>query len=87
VGDLQRSEAIGRRWMSSRTEQIQHEMDERRAVEDLCDVDPWAKPDFHWCRKKDAGKDRAVRLLASSPGRPRIGEWRGAPQERNAVAN
>ena len=85
MGDLQRSEAIGRRWLSSRTQQSQSEAYEWRAVGDLCDVDPCAKPGFQWWKRKDVGKDWAVRPLASSPGMPRI--RRGAPQELNAVAN
>jgi hypothetical protein len=85
VGDLQRSEAIGRRWLSSRTWEIPCEVNERRAVGDLCDVDPCAKPGFQWWKRKDVGKDWAVRPLASSPGMPRI--RRGALQELNAVAN
>ena len=84
MGDLQRSGAIGRRWMLW----IPSEVNERRAVGDLCDVDPCAKPGFQWCwEKKDVGKDWAVRLLASSRERPRIQGPRGAPQELNAVAN
>ena len=89
MGDLRSLEAIGRRWMSSRKEQSQSGANDRRAVGDLCDVDPCAKPGFQWYweRKKDVGKDRAVRLSAPSRERPRIRGQRGAPQELNAVAN
>jgi hypothetical protein len=43
---LQRWGAIGRRLLVSRMEQSQSGANERRAVGDLCDVDPWAKPGF-----------------------------------------
>ena len=81
--------AIGRRWMLSRQEESQSEANERRAVGDLCDVDPWAKPGFQWWweKKKDVGKDWAVRRWASSPGMPRIRKGRDAPQELSAVSN
>jgi len=67
-GGLQSWGAIGRRWMLWRREQSQSEANERRAVGDLCDVDPCAKPGFQWLwQKKDVGKDWAVRPPASSP--------------------
>ena len=89
MDDLRSLEAIGRRWMSSRKEQSQSGANDRRAVGDLCDVDPCAKPGFQWWweKKKDVGKDWAVRLPASSRERPRTQGQRGAPQELNAVAN
>ena len=85
MGDLRSWEAIGRRWMSLR--QVQFERDER--VRDLYDGDPCAKPGFQWWweKKKDVGKDWAVRPPASSRERPRTQGQRGAPQELNAVAN
>ena len=84
MGDLRSWEAIGRRWMSW----IPSEGNERRAVGDLCDVDPCAKPGFQWWwEKKDVGKDWAVRLSASFPGMPRIQGRRGALQELHALSN
>jgi hypothetical protein len=83
LGDLRSLEAIGRRWMSLR--QVQFERDER--VRDLYDGDPCAKPGFQWWRKKDVGKDGAVRSRASSPGVRWIRERRDVPQEWNALSN
>src|SRR5580704_1975114 len=83
--DLQSSVAIGRRWQERRTGEVQFEADERRAVRDLCDVDPCARPGFRWWWKEDVGKDWSVRSRASSPGWPRTRERRDVPQERNAL--